>query len=278
MNEEYTQALWHWIRTREQTRVAKEAGAVPPWTTDPIINSYHFCNVRRQDDRGTKEIQAAVQSAAIIEESLPEIYTMARLLNHAPSLTVWLDWYKYGCKEGMGADHPFNRAAEGFKDYRSAGNKIFNTAYVVSTCGQKVDKIDYITNVVRQVANLQLSRTSLVDAYNELQTVSGMGTFLSGQVIADLKNDRYLVDAVDWWTWSSMGPGSKKGLDFIFGGGTNVSNYPLRMEQLTAALPQDILDMNLHQQDLQNTLCEFSKLIRYADNLPGRRRTYHANI
>ena len=146
MNEVMYERYCTYIRTREAARIAKERGDPWPWTGDEIINRHHFCNNRRQEDRGTKEIQAAVQSAAIIEESLPEIYTMARLLNHAPSLTVWLAEYKAACRAW---GDPYTMAGEALKEYREAGNKIFNTAYVVSTCGQKVDKIDYITNVVR---------------------------------------------------------------------------------------------------------------------------------
>jgi alpha-glutamyl/putrescinyl thymine pyrophosphorylase clade 1 len=105
-------------------------------------------------------------------------------------------------------------------------------------------------------------------------TVKGLGSFLCGQIIADLKNDRYLVGAPDWHTFSVIGPGSKKGLDILFNGGTTSVNYQPRLLELQDSLPEEIHRMEIHNQDLQNCLCEFSKYHRYLHNEEGRRRYY----
>jgi 5-hmdU DNA kinase, helical domain len=47
-----------WIEKREAIRVKKEAGAARPWSDDPILNEWSFCNVRREDDRTTKWVAA----------------------------------------------------------------------------------------------------------------------------------------------------------------------------------------------------------------------------
>lgn len=268
----YLSRFVYWIREREQIRMLKERGLPRPWTGDPVLAHHHFCNVRRQDDRGTKEIQAAVKDSGTILERLPEVYTIARLLNSAPSVALLLAAYRQAVRVGVG--HPMRQALEVLKQRRAAGHTVFHTAYVVSTCGQSMDKLDYIGNVYCGVERLQLSTESCEVAYEELLTVNGLGSFLAGQVVADLKNDRYLTKADDWFTFSVIGPGSKKGLNFLFGGGTTPGNYERRMCLLEAALPQDIADMGIHRQDLQNCLCEFSKYIRYLENLPGRRRSY----
>ena len=44
-----------------------------------------------------------------------------------------------------------------------------------------------------------------------------------------------------------------------------------------SALPVDILGLELHQQDIQNCLCEFSKYMRIKQGDRGRRRPYHAH-
>jgi hypothetical protein len=41
---------------REAIRLRKEAGQSLPWTDDPILASGHFCNVHRENDRGTRWI------------------------------------------------------------------------------------------------------------------------------------------------------------------------------------------------------------------------------
>ena len=98
---------------------------------------------------------------------------------------------------------------------------------------------------------------------------------MAGQIVADLKNDRYLADAEDWWTFAVMGPGSKKGLDYIFEGATTERNFTDRLKAL-AVLTQGKIP-NLHMQDLQNTLCEFSKYVRIKNGTRGRSRPYVAN-
>lgn len=253
------QRLVYWITEREKVRKNKESGKPRLWSDDPIFNCYHFCNVRREDDRGTKEIREKVLEYQVRIEELPTIYTVARLLNNADSLELLLD-----------------KGWNGLKRHRDSGGIVFHVAYVVSTCGKRMDKIDYIHNVTADVDMKTIPNTSCEAAYQALLSVDGLGTFLAAQIVADLKNDRYLADAPDFDTFSSMGPGSKKGLDHIFGRGTTNSNYERSMSLLEEALPPEIKAMNLHRQDLQNCLCEFSKYIRYCDNLPGRRRAYRA--
>lgn len=260
MNHEKLVLFETWIRNREEARRNKEAGLPHPWTADPIINQFHFCNVRREDDRVTKELREL--GIMEYESRLPEFYTMARMFNHAPSVKFVLD-------------RGWEEATEHFRAEMLAGRKVYHTAYVVSTAGAAVDKSEYIRGVFEAVANTTVPATTLRAAHSALMGVHGLGSFLAGQVVADLKNDRYLADAEDWWTWSCIGPGSKKGLDLLFGGGTNARNYNERMMILNSALSADISAMRLHMQDLQNSLCELSKYHNYINGNGGRRRIYH---
>lgn len=245
----------YWVNMREYIRLRREAGDPAPWSSDAIFQKYHFCNIRREDDRGTKEIHQAAADLCVPLGELPEFYTAARLFNKADTV---IDYWSKGINY--------------VKDRRDEGAKIFHTAYVVSTCGVSMDKIDYVERVVTDVANSLISTDTCLHAFNCLRRVNGLGSFLAGQIVADLKNDRYLAGAHDYRSFAVMGPGSKKGMDFIYGPGTTERNFRDRMDKLrddtTGQIPY------LHGQDLQNCLCEFSKYIRYARDLPGRRRTY----
>lgn len=257
MDKEMLDLFIYYVVERNNVYQRREAGMPKPWTDDPILQRHHFCNNRREDDRGTKEIRALMKTIADIER-LPCLYTMARMFNHWETVDRWLE-----------GGVPL------VKRYRNLGCKTFNTAYVVSTCGESMDKVDYVARVVHQVAEIYVPRTSCRDAFEALREVSGLGSFLAGQVVADLKNDRYLKGAPDWYTFSVMGPGSKKGLDFIFGPGTTERNFESRISSLEVLCSGKI--QPLHRQDLQNTLCEFSKFVRYQQGLPGRRRKYNAH-
>jgi hypothetical protein len=248
----------YYILEREAILKKRIAMYPKPWTTDPILQAHHFCNNRRQDDRGTKEIQAVVKELEHNVENLPAVYTLARLFNKASTLRTILE----------GGD---------IKDVRAKGEPIFHVAYVVTTCGVAMDKVDYVFRVTNDVMLTRIPNGSLSAAYNALLSVDGLGSFLAGQVVADLKNDRYLLQTAcpDWHSFSVMGPGSKKGLDYIYGDGrTSHGNYATRMQHLCEVLPQEIKELGLHRQDMQNCLCEFSKFMRYKNNDPGRRRYY----
>lgn len=270
INQEVFDRFCYWIREREAIRLRKECGAPRPWTSDPIMGAHHFCNVRREHDRGTKELRAAWKADGIWNQwrhhkEWPAQWTAARMLNYAPSfLTVCSLWTQPSTWASM------------LKHIQEHGEKVFHTAYVVSTCGKSMNKVDYVLQVVAAVRAKGISTLSCRQAFEDLRSIDGLGSFMAGQVVADLKNIGYLANTMvdDWWTFSVPGPGSLKGLGFLYGMKATERMYPELMEDLTARLPPDIVAMRIHQQDLQNCLCEFSKYMRYLQELPGRVRYY----
>ena len=58
MNTEFSNLdlLLYWIAEREHVRTRREAGAPPPWSTDPLLATYRFCNANVQDDRVSRAI------------------------------------------------------------------------------------------------------------------------------------------------------------------------------------------------------------------------------
>jgi len=249
----------YWINTRELARTNREAGYAKPWVDDPIFQNFHFCNVHREDDRGTKELHHAVKGFNAPVDSLPMIYTAARLFNYAPSLSIY-----------------YNEGVDGLKKCRNSGLNIFHVAYVVSTCGVSMDKIDYVHEVVQDVAQLKFPpEPTCQEVFRILRTVNGIGSFIGGQIVADLKYTPFLAGAKDWDTFAVMGPGSKKGLNLIMGVGTTEINFRDRLTMLRMSLGDRIPKM--HNQDLQNCLCEYSKFVRYLEDTHGRRRIYNAH-
>ena len=269
LNPEMLELFRYWILERENIRCHKEMGAIKPWSPDPIFQKHHFCNVRREDDRGTKELRAAWEDTfwdtpkGMME--WPAQWTAARMLNYAPSfLRVLIHW-----------NNPARWQTE-LKLLQEEGKKVFHTAYVVSTCGKSMNKVDYVLNVVFAVRKLTISRTSCQRAYEQLLSVDGLGSFMAGQIVADLKNIGYIPNtfADDWWSFSVPGPGSLKGLSYLFGEKITAAKYDIAMDMLRLQLPNHMLPQCLHAQDLQNCLCEFSKYVRYLRDEPGRRRYY----
>lgn len=256
LNEAKLDKFVYWVNERESIRYKREELKLPaPWTDDPILQHHHFCNIRREDDRGTKELRALRVAMDLAMHKRPMYYAAARLFNYMPSVR---DYFLLGPQD--------------LQERLDAGEQVFHTAYVVSTCGQKMDKIEYVDNLIKEVAKAYISNQSCRECFECLRKINGLGSFMAGQIVADLRHDQYLHYAPDWYTFAVMGPGSKKGMDILMGLGTTERNFMERLVFLKEATKGRIPELEM--QDLQNCLCEYSKFIRYLMNMPGRRRVY----
>lgn len=249
--------LAYFIRERTCIALQREIEAPPPWTMDPILRSYRFCNVYREWDPVTKEVRAWLNCGP---HHLEGRAALARYLNEPQSL-----W-------ALGTAPEWRPAVflAILKSRRTAGYRIFNPAYIVSTNGVAMDKLEYVINLVSRVdeeVHLDGSET-LAEAAAMFQSVKGVGSFMAGQIIADLKHQPVLQNAKDWWTWCTPGPGSMRGLNRVLGEPVTVKWKPEDfMCELRSLHAQIIPLLNglpkpLDSQNLQNCLCEFDKYMR----------------
>jgi hypothetical protein len=147
---------------------------------------------------------------------------------------------------------------------------VFNPAYIVSTNGIKQDKLEYVVELVTRVHNevhLAGSET-LSEAANMFQAVRGVGSFMAGQMVADLKQQPVLANAEDWWTWCTPGPGSQRGLNRVMGRPLKFKWPPQLFRETLVELGTELIPIiqslpkPLDAQNLQNCLCEFDKWSR----------------
>lgn len=260
-----TNDLVKFIKAREAVRIAKEADKPRPWTTDSILDKYRFCNVHREDDAVTKWLRASYYPCF---ENDPDIWfaaVVARLLNNPEALdevaiqrkTV-LPWKPAAFQRILAA-----RKAEGEKN--------FNAAYIVSTNGVAMEKVEYL--VKRVLGPLWAARKflrptdsdTLETFYNRISDFDGIAGFMGGQIIADLKYIPPLKFASDWWTFAASGPGSRRGLNRVLGRDVNATMFEAEWHKALTILLSNVnfrLAAPLHAQDLQNCLCEFDKYER----------------
>ena len=252
--------LVYWITERDTVRQKKESNAPKPWSKDPTFWSTYFCNVRREDDKVTKWVR----------ENWPHdnvgLVVLARMFNlpaHLEELIpVTNDWEAMKYKTTQ---------------RRAKNEKIFNGAYLITTCGVKMDKVDYVYKVAQESSQLNFEFSSLLDTHNTLRTITGLGSFLAAQVVADLKNTEGhpLQKAPDWHTWCAHGPGSVRGINTIEGfSGTTPNTFQGRIARLWGLtrpeLPSELQD--IHMQDFQNCLCEFSKYAKVENGGRSKRK------
>ena len=254
--------LLHWIKERESVRIKKEAGEPKPWTTDPIIRDYKFCNVRRNDDRVSVWIHDNWLHLYSEHPNVTFAMCVARIFNWPDTLELIEDlvFHEVWQPEEM---------RKRLKEYRNQGNKVFTGAYTVSTCGLAMDKTDYVIDLVftplrKTIVNPVRGQT-LESFWKDLCQYQGFSSFMAGQVVADLKYIEPLKSATDWNTFAPLGPGSIRGLNRLYG---RQLGYNLKQQQGTQELleiqsiiKQELaLDIALH--DVQNVCCEVDKYLR----------------
>jgi hypothetical protein len=123
----------------------------------------------------------------------------------------------------------------------------------------------------------------LADMYDMINA-PGLGSFMRGQLIADLKYLPFMLNAIDWWTWATPGPGSMRGLNIVFGRPMNTAwrkgEWLEELQRLRSWVKPELEKIGigrLHNQDLQNCLCEFSKYTKVmTDAGRPRQRFQHA--
>lgn len=253
----------YWISEREQIRVRKAEGAGQPYTSDPILNKYRFCNVRREDDRVTRWIAHNWRDPNGSDSSLWHAMLVSRYINWPPTLDY------------CGYPEPWSQQSARFtarlKHVDQSGAQVFTGAYIISTNGAKIGKVEHVLKLFDRSYLALKHRMTLVrfcgEAYVLLRTVDGIGSFMAAQIVADLKYTPLLREAKDWHTFVAPGPGSMRGLNRVLEYDLQTKwsfeEFAATMRYLkkTASKLCPFVE-TLHLQDLQNCLCEFDKYER----------------
>jgi len=236
-----------------------------PWTHDEILRTYKFTNVYRELDRVTLWIAEHWRSPFKDEKDLWFAMVIARLVNHPDTLDEIKSPYHWNAAQ-------FCRIMARRRD---AGLQRFGGAYIISTGGLSMDKAEYLAHHVLDPlwAARDLVRPRAGDTlqafHGRLMSFDGMGSFMAAQVVADMKYVAPLRQAKDFWTFASSGPGSRRGMSYTCGFTPNTKwrehEWRDALNDLYAYVTPHIVEWKfpeLHAQDLQNCLCEFSKYMR----------------
>jgi hypothetical protein len=278
--------LLYWAQERESIRKLKASGNPPPWTTDPILQKYRFCNVRRIDDRVSQWLLANVlNSQADFDDMVVFIKWVAvcRWVNWPPTLEAMMDqefisYFKIDLKS----------MAKLIEIRKKADIKSWTGAYIVRAPSRKkypgVSKSKFVLQtVVGALTKVSVPLTEAIATntaravWEVLCSVPNWGSFMSGQVVADLSYTPLLGDAYDLFTWAPQGPGSRRGFNRLLGRPLKakivedewlgyLQDWREQVEKATA--------VRLNLMDLQNCLCEVDKYIRVKNGEGRPRSTY----
>ena len=256
--------LFAFIEERHKIYELKSDGVQKPWTDDPILRSYRFCNVYRQLDT---ETQWVYNNWGLPNEFDLDYWFACAVFR----LTNW-----HETAEELGYPVPWNKAKfiRTLQRRKDGGEKVYSGAYTISTNGVAMEKHLYLAEQLSKLwKNRKLIRyihgEPLREFHTRLKQYPCMGDFMAAQVVADMKQVGEAATAPDKLTFASPGPGSKRGLNRVCGRHPDTpwraDSWLFMLTELHARIKSRIKAAHmpfLDAQDLQNCLCEFDKYER----------------
>jgi hypothetical protein len=282
MSDRY-EPLHYWVRERERIRLATAVGKSQPWTSDEILATYRFCNVRREDDRVTVWVRENIRKPYCDHPHLWLMLCIARQINWPATLAMliakgaWPDSTNFDFTPAMTRE---------LNAWQAAGEKVYTGAYMIPAPATKgADKQAYIAETVigdlwrrREIfAGLFRRRASLQAVHAAIMRSNGWGPFLAYQAVVDMRFTALLRDADDVATWAAAGPGTIRGLNRLHGRPLKFSlsqDQALSEMRAIYATVQQETGVAMDFSDVPNALCETDKYLR-VKNHEGKPRALY---
>lgn len=267
------------VEKRHRVWEARQAGAPQEeWTDDPILASRKFTNVYRVLDPGSQYVLRMVDDATTPRTALaraflyrytnrPGTWDYLRLeLGHWPTAhDIWEN------------DDDITHLLQRWRDW---GEQVFSGAYMIlPEPGVKgTDKVVGVVAKTRQMLQLSwpaFSRaTTMAERHAALRMTPAVGDFMAMQILTDFGYSRHGQQDEDEFV--VLGPGSTKGLKEL-GMPTTVASIDRCQQFIHTAtevrleVPDSPFYRMPSRMDTQNTLCEFSKYVRFMRKEPAAR-------
>lgn len=267
---------WHFVGERQQIFEKRAKGEPGPWTSDPILSRYKFCNVYRAADRVSQYMINEVCYGGAAGEDLAfqivAFRTFSRIetweevkdqLGHAPTVD----------------DLSSGRFEEALTGIRNEGRKLYTGSFILcanDAYGRSIKHLNHVELFKGMFLHGDLyDRTveaeSLREVYDALHKYPLMGDFMSYQVAIDL-NYSTLIDFSEN-DFTKAGPGALRGIAKVFEGTAGwspeqvimwmVDNQESEMSRLGIPF-NGLYGRPMHAIDCQNVFCETDKYLREA--------------
>jgi hypothetical protein len=262
--------FFSYARERYDMLLRRRAGQPAPWTSDPILQKYRFCNVFREDDRTTEWFKLRVRDplrhrsevifATIAFRWFNKVET-CKILHQQGLLTSW--------DESM-----VRTRLHGIKPLITGAYMIKTPAGMTKLEGL----IDCINNVwedrhslVSDLRNIGCLRL----AHERLMVYPYLGSFMAYEVVTDLRHTTVLGDVrASASSWAAAGPGCARGLGRLLGNVREFNYNSARDQKRMLAVMSELLVMSeqpeywpaewprWEMRDIEHVSCETDKYER----------------
>lgn len=269
---------WYFASERQQAFMKRVAGVPGPWTDDPILQKYKFCNVFRAADRVS---QYMIRSVCYHDEKCSPEDRLFQIIAFRTfsKIETWQSVRKflghYPTLDDLNNGN-FTRALEHAKQQNGS---IYTGAFILCATDAYRQRLKHLNHVelfremflLNKLGNKLLAAKSLREIYNLLHEYPLMGDFMSYQTAIDLNYSDLINFSENEFTQS--GPGALRGIKKVFEDTRDytpsevimwmVENQKQEFEKL--GLPFDGLwGRPLQAIDCQGLFCETDKYCREA--------------
>ncbi len=273
--QEIYDLYWYFANERQNIFIKKLNGDTPPWTNDPILKTYKFCNSYRVNDRVSQYLLKNViyNGKTYKDEDMLFRIILFKLFNKESTWELLLKEFK-----------DITLSTFDMKEYSKVltnainnNIKIYNDAYI--SCATKAFGYDRkhdnhlaLLNkmfIIDKVQDKILKCTNMEQAFKIIKSYPLIGNFMAYQLITDINYS----NIVDWKEdeFTVAGPGSLRGIKKCFIDKGNLSNEDIirymynHQEEEFKRLNLDfktIGNRKLQLIDIQNIFCELDKYCR----------------
>lgn len=271
------EGLLYFVWEREAIRLRKLENLPNPWTQDPILHKYKFTNIHRKDDRVTDWIVNNIICPNEGREDIWFILLITRLINWPPTLRRLID---DNILFAPAQSFECASFSESIETLRAEGGKVYSGAYMVYPTKMDIGGVKSLA-LARHIIEPTLkvygeithaifdsSREASIERFVDvLSQCFGISTFMAGQVAADMTYvNAPLADACDIYSYAPIGPGSSRGLNYLYdrvpNAGWTQGDFNKALVQIFNSIYENLGIPTLTLHDCQNIMCEYSKYCR----------------
>jgi hypothetical protein len=269
---------WKFAYERQKAFEARVRGERGPWTDDPILQQYKFCNVYRAADRVSQYMIREVcynPEQSTPEDRLFQIIAF-RFFSHIATWDAVRAFLKRAPIIDDLVDGKFEQAVEQAKEQNG---KLYTNAFILCATdayGQGRKHLNHIELFKDMFVNRELGQkilvaTSLKEIYDLLHTFPLMGDFMSYQTAIDINYSDLVNFSENEFT--KAGPGALRGIKKVF---TSTDGHSPEEVIMWMVEHQDeefarlgytftgLFGRKLHAIDAQGLFCETDKYCRQA--------------
>ena len=273
--QEIYDLYWYFANERQNIFIKKLNGDTPPWTNDPILKTYKFCNSYRVNDRVSQYLLKNViyNAKTYKDEDMLFRIILFKLFNKESTWELLLKEFKDITLSTFDMKEYSNVLTNAINN----NIKIYNDAYI--SCATKAFGYDRkhdnhlaLLNkmfIIDKVQDKILKCTNMEQAFKIIKSYPLIGNFMAYQLITDINYS----NIVDWKEdeFTVAGPGSLRGIKKCFIDKGNLSNEDI-IKYMYSHQEEEFKRLNLNFKtignrklqliDIQNIFCELDKYCR----------------